>query len=268
MLSFPAEMKASKLMRVGALLLMMILSGRAVLAQVILSGTVYDQSQRYPMRGVSIMSSSGKGTMTDSAGHYTLKVGLDDSVSFSYLGRLTAEFPVRDIPTDYPFNMSIQVIVDTLPQVLVKSPNYRFDSTQNRLEYAKAFDYSPSWLRNMKMGNRPGLGVGFDLDMLLNPRYNREMEALQSRLEYEEQDKYVDHRWNPALVKRLTGLEPPLLDSFMRIYRPSYSFVQSCETEYQFFKYVQQWADYFRQDWKEAHKGEADKPAPVVGAGH
>ena len=266
-------MRTPKLMRVGALLLLMVLSGRAVVAQVTVSGTVFDQTQRYPMRGVSIMSSSGKGTMTDSAGHYSIRVPLDDSLTFSYLGRITAEFPVRDIPTDYPFNMSIQAIVDTLPQVLVKSPNYRLDSAQNRLEYAKAFDYTPSWLRNMKMGNHPGLGVGLDMDMLLNPRLNRQMEALQSRLEWEEQDKYIEHRWNPALIKRLTGLEPPLLDSFMRIYRPSYSFIQSCETEYQFFKYVAQWAEYFREDWKEEHKGEADKPAPVVspapvGGGH
>jgi hypothetical protein len=252
-------MKTSKLLRVGSLLLMMALSGCVVLAQVTVSGTVYDQTQRYPMRGVSVTSSSGKGTMTDSAGHYSLRVALDDSLAFSYLGRLTAEFPVRDIPTDYPFNMSIQAVVDTLPQVLVKSPNYRFDSLQNRLDNAKAFDYTPTWLRNFKMGNHPGLGVGFDLDMLLNPRLNREMEALHSRLEWEEQDKYIEHRWNPVLIKRLTGLEPPLLDTFMRIYRPSYSFVQSCETEYQYFKYIQQWAEYFREDWKEAHKGEAKK---------
>ena len=40
--------------------------------QVQLKGTVYDISQRIPLEGVSVLSASGRGTATDSNGHYTL----------------------------------------------------------------------------------------------------------------------------------------------------------------------------------------------------
>ena len=46
------------------------------------------------------------------------------------------------------------------------------------------------------------------------------MLAFQGRLEEQERQKYIDYRFNKSLVKRITGLEPPLLDSFMVRYRP------------------------------------------------
>lgn len=109
-------------------------------------------------------------------------------------------------------------------------------------------------VHSMKMERRPGMGIGLDLDMLIDGKANRRMEALQSRLEWEEKDNYVDHRWNKALVKRVTGFESPMLDTFMRQYRPSYEFIQSCKTEYEFYKYIQEWGKFFADDWKNAHK--------------
>ena len=82
----------------------------------------------------------------------------------------------------------------------------------------------------MKLERRAGFGIGLDLDMLLNPKANREMQTLQDvRLVWEEQDKYIEHRWNKAVVKRVTGFESPALDSFMRQYRPSYDFYRELQ---------------------------------------
>lgn len=230
----------------------------AVFAQVDIRGTVYDQSQQFPMRGVSVVSSGGTGTMTDSLGRYHLRVPSTDSISFSYLGRMTSKFPVKEIPVGVPFDMSLAVTVDSLPTVLVREPNYRLDSLANRKEYQKVFDYAPSYLKNMKTGSpngrKAGFGVGLDLDMLLNPKENRRMLALQDRLEWEEKEGYIDHRWNRALVRRITRLEPPKLDSFMREYRPSYQFIKSCETDYEFYKYIQEWGRFFEENWKVLHK--------------
>ncbi|HEY4110065.1 carboxypeptidase-like regulatory domain-containing protein [Puia sp.] len=232
------------------------LGGPVALAQVTIKGTVYDQTQRFVLPAVSVMSSSGIGTVTDSAGRYHIRVPSGDSISFSYLGRKTSMFPVSEIPVGVPFDMSLAVAIDSLPTVLVREPNYRVDSLENRKEYQKVFDYAPGYLKNMKSSNmrRPGFGVGLDLDMLLNPKANRRMLALQKRLEDEEQDKYIDHRWNRAMVRRVTGLEPPKLDSFMRQYRPTYSFVQSCDTDYEFYKYIQEWGRIFEENWKVLHK--------------
>jgi hypothetical protein len=234
----------------------LVLGGPAVFAQVDIKGTVYDQTQRFALPSVSVVSSTGAGTTTDSLGRYRIRVGLTDSIQFSYLGRMTSKFPVKEIPVGVPFDMALAVAVDSLPTVLVRSPDYRQDSLENRREYQKVFDYAPNYVKNLKSGStrRAGFGVGLDLDMLLDPKANRRMLALQKRLEDEEQDKYIDHRWNRAMVRRITGLEPPRLDSFMRQYRPSYSFIQSCETDYEFYKYIQEWGRIFEENWKILHK--------------
>lgn len=238
----------------------LVLYGGMVRAQVEVKGTVYDISAQYPMRGVSVMAVSGKGTTTDSLGHYKLLLSVNDSVSFSYLGRGTAKTAVRDLPQGYPFDISLHVAVDTLPTATVWNRSYRLDSLENRKEYQKVFDYNGNVLKGMKASRGAGFGVGLDFDMLLDRKANRRMEALQSRLEWEEKDNYVDHRWSKAVVKRVTGLDTPILDTFMRQYRPSYEFIQSCETEYEFYKYIQEWAKFFIEDWNTAHKDAMIKP--------
>jgi len=236
------------------------LTGGIVRAQVEVKGTVYDISAQYPMRGVSVLAISGKGTTTDSLGHYRIVLSVNDSVSFSYLGRATSKTAVRDLPQGYPFDISLHVAVDTLPVATVWNRSYRLDSLENRKEYQKAFDYNGSVLHNMKMSQRGGFGIGLDFDMLFNGKENHRMEALQSRLIWQEHDNYIDHRWSVAVVKRVTGLQPPALDTFMRQYRPSYEFIQSCETEYEFYKYIKEWAKFFKEDWNIAHKDAMIKP--------
>jgi hypothetical protein len=253
-------MKLPKLLAVVVFVIGMLVSAAPVLAQVVeIKGTVYDGSQQFAMQGVSVLSTSGIGTTTDSLGRYRLRVPLADSIVFSYLGRGTTKYPVREMPRGFPFDVSLQVVIDTLPEAVIRNPNYRQDSLANREEYAKAFDYSKSYMHNMKLEKRAGFGVGLDLDMLLNPKANRQMETLQSRLIWEEQDKYIEHRWNKALIRRITGFESPALDTFMRQYKPSYDFIESCKTEYEFFKYIQEWGKFFEEDWKVAHGGVALK---------
>jgi hypothetical protein len=218
------------------------------LAQVEVRGTVYDQSQLFAMPGVSVMGTSGQGTTTDSLGRYKLKLPLEDSIYFSYLGRRTAKFPVKRIARDYPLDMSLAVRVDSLPLVVVRPKPYRYDSAENRDEYRKVFEYQPDYV----VGGANG-GVGFNLDMLFNAKKNRQILSLQRRLLEEEQDKYVDYRFNKNLVKRITGLQRPAIDSFMRLYRPSYQFIRNCENDYEFYKYIKDCSIYFLAQWKQEH---------------
>jgi hypothetical protein len=217
-------------------------------AQVEVRGTVYDQSQLFAMPGVSVMGTSGQGTTTDSLGRYKLKLPLEDSIFFSYLGRRTAKYPVKRIARDYPLDMSLAVRVDSLPLVVVRPKPYRYDSAENRDEYRKVFEYQPEYV----VGGANG-GVGFNLDMLFNAKKNRQILSLQRRLLEEEQDKYVDYRFNRNLVKRITGLQRPAIDTFMRLYRPSYQFIRNCENDYEFYKYIKDCGIYFLAMWKQEH---------------
>jgi plasmid maintenance system killer protein len=224
------------------------LTGQQALGQVEVKGTVYDRSQLFAMPGVSVLGTSGAGTMTDSTGHYSIRLNSGDSIYFSYLGKFTTKFPVKRIAPGYPFNMSLAVNVDSLPLVVVRPKLYRYDSAENREEYRRVFDYQP----DDPLGNGNG-GVGFNLDILFNGRKNRQMLALQRRLVEEERDKYIDHRFNKILVKKITGLKGAALDTFMRVYRPSYEFILGCENDYEFLKYIKDCGLYFSRTRKEEH---------------
>ena len=53
-------------------------------------------------------------------------------------------------------------------------------------------------------------------------RKNKSNEAFRERLLAEEREKFIDHRFNKALVLRLTGLIGDARDSFMQSCRPTY----------------------------------------------
>lgn len=233
--------------------MLLLMFHHAVIGQVEIEGTVYDRSQRFALRGVSVMGVSGTGTVTDSTGHYHIRLSPRDSIYFSYLGRATGKIPVKDIAPGFPLNMSIQVAIDSLPTAYVRQRNYHSDSLENRREYQKIFDYGENYLTDAGTGRSGGVGIGIDFDMLLNPGKNRRMLAFQRRLIEEEQDKYVDYRFKKTLVKRITGLQSPALDTFMRLYRPSYALVQSFETDYEFYEYIRDWGQVFSEAWKRDH---------------
>jgi hypothetical protein len=197
---------------------------------------VYDSSRNYPLEAVTVLSTSGKGSFTNAEGFYEIDVNEKDSIWFSYLGKPTVKFPVLKMNTPLSFDVSLQVNIPTLKEVKVRPRNYRQDSIQNRLDYAKIFNYQKPKLRPVVTGT----GVGFNLEEIINMfrfRRNRSMESFQKRLLVQEQDKFIDHRFNKALVRRLTLLDGAELDSFMQLYRPSYSFTKNAG-EYEFQYYI------------------------------
>lgn len=203
-------------------------------------GYVYDSSRNFPLEAVSVLSTSGKGTTTNSDGRYIIEVSEKDSIWFSYLGKPTVKFPVLKIVNTYEFDISLQVNIPTLKEVKIKPKNYKFDSLQNRKDYAKIFNYQKPKLKVVTP--QYGVGAGFDLDEIINMfrfKRNRSMASFQKRLLLEEQDKFIDHRFNKALVRRLTLLTDAALDSFMYIYRPSYTFTKMAG-DYEFQYYIKE----------------------------
>jgi hypothetical protein len=196
-------------------------------------------TQQIPLVSVSVMSTGGTGTATDSLGRYSIYVRETDSIWFSYLGRGTPKYPVSSIPNQQNFEISLHVNVTELKPIMVRQRNYRVDSLQNREEYAKAFNYRKPGL-GIVTPNTQNAAVGVDLDQLIdvfNFRKNRRMVALRERLEKEEKDKYIEHRFSRALVIRLTQLRGAELDTFMTRYKPDLIFVESA-TDYELQSYI------------------------------
>jgi len=203
-----------------------------------LRGTVYDSTKTYPVISVSVLTSSGKGAVTDIYGHYEIDVKETDSVWFSYLNKPTIKYAVGKIVDASRFDIAIHVNVPVLKEVIVKQRNYKMDSIQNRLDYAKAFDWQKPKLKATGSGEM-GAAVGFDLDEIIRMfqfRKNKSNAAFRDRLLAEEREKFIDHRFNKALVLRLTGLIGDARDSFMLRCRPTYEFcLYTGEYDFQFY---------------------------------
>lgn len=220
-------------------MLCLLLSGSQVLGQakVRVSGRVFDMSKVTPLGYVSILSNSGAGTLTDTLGRYAILLAETDSLWFSYLGKPTPKYAVKNIPNVFAFEIALHVNVTELKQVMVKPRDYIQDSIQNRLDYAKVFNWNKP---GIGISTSPGGGVGLDIGQLVDMfkfRRNKRMQGFQDRLLREEEEKYIDHRFSRPLVVRLTGLRGVELDSFIVRYRPNVYFVQFT-TDYELQAYI------------------------------
>ena len=215
-------------------------------AQVTVKGEVFDSSGRYPIQRVSVLSSRGGGTVTDSNGHYSIILSEADSIWFSYLNKPTKKFLVKDIKTPYAFNIAIQTFIPILPEVRTRNRYYRQDSLQNRQDYAKIFNYEKPGV-SITMSNGTA-GIGLE-DMINSFRFkkNKRTLAFQDRLITQEQEGYVKYRFSKLLVRRITQeTDDAELNKFMFMYQPSYLFTARAD-DYTFHKYVKDsWARYKR----------------------
>lgn len=224
------------------------------------SGTIYDISARRPLEAVAVLSTSGRGTITDSAGRYSLTVKKNDSIWFSLIGKTTMKYAVDTISNLSGFDIMLHIKATQLPEVTVRNRYYRFDSIQNRNDYAKVFNFrKPSLqiINNPTYNTTPGVTAGLDINEIINMfrfKRNRQILALQRRLLQQEQDAYIDHRFKKLFVIKLTGLSGAALDSFMVTYRPDYEFLLTLN-DLEFGYYIERCFDLYKQHKPSPFKG-------------
>ena len=222
----------------GILFIVMLMAAEQSFAQYKVKGHVFDSSRRFPIELVTVQSTGGKMTMTDSNGHYSIDVAEKDSLWFSFLGKPTPKYPVLKIADVTQFDIALRLKNDVMKEVRIRNRNYKEDSIQNRKDYAKAFNFRRPSLETMT--SVTSSGVGFDIReivRLFQFRKNRSMERFRERLEQEELDKFINHRFTKGLVKRLTGItNEEELSDFMNKYRPTYEFTAgTSDYDFQFF---------------------------------
>lgn len=190
-----------------------------------------DKSKKNYIEGVRVMSTSGKIAFSDSLGHYKIKANYNDSIYFVYNNKPTQKFTVNTIPNYSQFDISLHNVAKSnnalLQEVIVFAKNHKQDSIENRLTYAEAFYYHKPRVETSIV---PGGGVGMDANELINMfrfKRNKRLETFQKRLETQEQEKYIDYRFNKKFVHRITQLSGKNLDTFMVWYKPSYNFAST-----------------------------------------
>lgn len=228
-------------LKIHLLLLLFIVAGNQLQAQLTVTGTVFDSSKRNYVENVQVESSGGKVTRTDSMGRYKITVSEKDSLTFIYKNKPTQKFAVKDIASITQFDISLGITVKggyhTLKEVIVFARSYREDSIENRQTYADVYNYRKPTIRT---SISPSGAVGADVNEIINMfrfRRNKHLKAFQARLEQQEQDHFVNYRFNKNFVKRITGLQGAQLDTFMVRYLPTYQFASTAD-DVTFNKYV------------------------------
>lgn len=190
---------------------------------------------------MNVVSTGGRSVLTDSMGRYKILVAENDSLSFIYQDKPTQKFAVKDIADLEQFDISLRVRVKggytTLKEVMIFARSHRQDSLENRDAYANVFNYRKPTIRTSVS---PSGAVGADVNEIINMfrfKRNRQLKAFQARLEQQEQDKFVQYRFNRNFVGRITQLNGAELDTFMVRYIPSYEFASTAD-EITFNKYI------------------------------
>ncbi|HEU4469538.1 MAG TPA: hypothetical protein VFR58_00520 [Flavisolibacter sp.] len=223
--------------RTAIVLFLLWISGDS-LAQYKVKGIVFDSSRVYRIEAVTVMSTGGRTTTTDSLGRYQIEVAEQDSIWFSFLGKPTPKYPVLKIADVSRFDISLQLKTNVMEEVKIRNRSYKMDSIQNRKDYAKVFNYQKVSVGSMTSIGSMGAAIDLqELIRLFQFRKNKATLKFQERLLEQERTRFVDHRFNKNLVKRLTSLDGEELDRFMTLYRPTYEFTLAAG-EYDFQLYI------------------------------
>lgn len=232
----PGLKKTAPIFLLCCLLLLVI--GNDASAQFKVKGTVYDSSRIYRIEAVTVQTTAGRHTITDSLGRYEVEVAEKDSIWFSYLGKPTPKYPVLKMADISRFDIALKLSSNIMEEVRIKSRSYKMDSIQNRKDYAKIFNYEKVSVGSMTSVGPMGAGIDIqELIRLFQFRKNKATLKFQARLMEQEREKFVTHRFSKGLVIRITGLEGENLDRFMTLYRPDYEFTAAA-TDYMFHMYI------------------------------
>lgn len=245
--------KNRQLLYAGALLplFLLLLAGlqplRAQQIQVKISGMVVDADTKTGLPAVTIINKrTQSGTLSTESGRFLIEAQPGDTIEFSMLSYYKKEVVA---PLE---NTSINVYMPKrifgLQEVNVRGRNYHQDSLATRQEYGKYFNYKkPGALDVLK--TLPANPVTA-LTYLMPSKARKRKEHFRDQLQYWEKEKFIDYRYSPELVQKMTKLESPELDTFMLHYRPGYHFLETA-TDYDLLLYIKQSFERYQQDKKE-----------------
>ena len=199
-----------------------------------------DSSRTFPLEAVSVLSTAGRGIITNSNGFYSIEVSDKDSIWFSYLGKPTQKFPVAKIDQPFAVRYCPAGIHTGAGRNKIAAAQLPADSCKTAADYQKVFDFRRPNVESMTSIGPAGAGIDInELIRLFQFKKMHPMVRFQERLLQQEQEKYIEYRFSPALVRRLTGLEGEELKKFMLAYRPPYEFVLYSR-DYDFQLYIKE----------------------------
>lgn len=221
---------------IGALFFFFFISMQVTVAQVRLSGMVADQETKTGLPFVSVINKRTiTGTLSNESGRYYIEAIPGDTLEFSMLSYAPKLLIVPMLSSSQ--DVYLQKRMFELQGVNVQGRNYRNDSMALRDEYGRYFNYhKPGAMDVLK--TLPANPITA-LTYLVPSKVRKRKEQFHEQLLYWEKEKFIDYRYSPELVGKMTKLQSPELDSFMYKYRPGYQFLNSA-SEYDLMLYIKQ----------------------------
>ena len=193
--------------------------------QQFLTGKVFKKNSTEFLISVSIHNiTAQRYDLSEENGSYRIQAAPGDHIAFSSVGYMADTLTVTAslLTADCPIYLDIRP--QTLQAVRVgEFSNYQLDSMDRRKEYAWVYEHDNT--EHIAKDRQGADGVGVTLNIFRNSGSAAHQRVhLRKRLEKEEEDYYVDSRYNKDYVAKITHLKDDSLLQFMRRYRPSYDY--------------------------------------------
>jgi hypothetical protein len=194
-------------------------------AQQFLTGKIYKANSTEHLVSVSIHNiTQQRYDLSEEDGSYRIQAAPGDHISFSSVGYKADTVTVTASLLTAAYPVYLDVRAQTLQAVRVgQFSNYQLDSIDRRKEYAWVYEHDNS--PRVAKDRQGADGVGVTLNIFRNTSSAAKQRIrLEKRLEKEEEEYYVDSRYNKDYVAKITKLKGDSLMEFMRRYRPSYEY--------------------------------------------
>jgi hypothetical protein len=216
-----------------------------------ITGVVIDKTTKQPVYDALVSLCNAK-TRTNVSGLFevpaTKKNDSLEVVCFGYESYHVAVDKNTNI-----LRIELEPKVTKLNEVTIRgNRNFKKDSIENRLAYAKQFNYKGPMVMDAFTGN-PDKGPGELIS--INPLILIAALTKKSTPEYkfnkilirDEHEQYIDEHFNKGIVSRIIDLKGNTLSAFLMQYRPTYEFVKK-STEYDMEVYIRQSMNKFKKE--------------------
>ena len=191
-------------------------------AQVTVTGMISDSNRLVlPYATISNVN-TGKHSLSDQGGFYIIEASRHDRIVFTFVGYKPDTLIVEQTTGTQTSNVVLEAEGRFLKGVEVTSQYspYQIDSIERRNQYGYILD-NPN--KPLAGGSTPeGAGIVFSPITRFS---KKEKQKRQFKKNYEqmEQEKFIDSRFTPLLVSKVTGLTGDSLHLFMRDNYPDYN---------------------------------------------
>ena len=208
-----------------------------------ITGFVTDKTTRQLVSGALVTAGTAK-TYTNVSGGFQIDViDLRDSLKITHFAYKT--YTIAISKASAVLHIELEPSVISLNTVTIHGDrDFKKDSIENRIAYAKQFNYKGPTVMDAFTGNsnkQPGDLISINPLLLIaaltkksTPEYK-----FNKILIRDEHEQYVDEHFNKGIVSRVTGLSGDTLSVFLTQYRPSYQFVLKA-TDYDMEVYIKE----------------------------